>query len=136
MIVGLDTSVLVRLLSGDPRDLAIEALRFLLERQEAGDRLDVSNLALAETYYALQHHYGASKQEALAALRDLLATPGIHCDPGVVELLATPGLEAANPGFVDRLIHGDYLLSGAEQLATFEKAAGKLPGVVVLSASR
>jgi predicted nucleic acid-binding protein len=34
VIVGLDTSVLVRLLAGDPRELALAALAFVLERQE------------------------------------------------------------------------------------------------------
>lgn len=133
MIIGLDTSVLVRLLAGDPRDLAVEALRFLVERREAGDRLTVSELVLAETYYALQHHYGASKRNALAALREFLATSGIDGGGDVAEVLATPGLASAKPGFIDRLIHGSYLRSGAERVATFERAAAKLPAVLVLT---
>lgn len=133
MIVGLDTSVVVRLLAGEPRDLALAALRFLLERREAADRLQVSELVLAETYYALQHHYGVSKRDTLGALRDFLATPGIDGGGDVVEVLATPSLESAKPGFVDRIIHRHYLRSSAERMATFEKAAAKLPKVLVLS---
>lgn len=134
MIIGLDTSVMVRLLSGDPRELAVEALRFLVEHREAGDRLTVSDLVLAETYYALQHHYGATKQNALAALREFLATSGIEGDGrDVTEVLATPRLAAAKPGFIDRLIHAGYLRSGADRLATFERATAKLPGVLVLA---
>jgi predicted nucleic-acid-binding protein len=134
VIVGLDTSVLVRLLAGDPRDLAMAALRYLLERREAGDRVRVSELVLAESYYALQHHYGASKRDTLAALRQFLSTPQIEGQGNLAALLATPDLESAKPGFVDRLIHSNYLGSGAEQVATFEKAAARLPGVVVLIA--
>ena len=133
MIIGLDTSVLVRLLAGDPRDLALEALRFLLEHRAAGDRLWVSELVLAETYYALQHHYGASKRDTLSALREFLATSGIEGRGDAAEVLATPGLTSAKPGFVDRLIHGNYLRSGAEQIATFERAAAKLPSVLLLT---
>lgn len=97
MILGLDTSVLVRLLSGNPRHLALAALNFLIERREAGDSVRVSELVLAETYYALQHHYGVSKRDALAALREFLETPEIEADGDAVELLATSGLESAKP---------------------------------------
>jgi predicted nucleic acid-binding protein len=68
VIVGIDTSVVVRVLTGEPRELALLALDYLLDREKAGDRVLVSDLVLAEAYYALQHHYGASKKEALNAL--------------------------------------------------------------------
>lgn len=132
MIAGLDTSVLVRLLTGRPHDLALRALEFVLERQEAGDVLRVSELVAAEAYYALQHHYGAAKSDALGALRQFLDTPGVEGAGDLAELLATPGLESANPGFVDRVIHGDYLRSGAQQVVTFERATAKLGKVLVL----
>ncbi len=134
MTHGLDTSLLVRLLTGRPRDLALVALSFVLQSQRAGDRLRVSELVVAEAYYALQHHYGVSKKQTLAALRQFCATPGVEAEGDVSKLLATPRLESANPGFVDRVIHGSYRRSGVEQLVTFEKAAKKLPGVLVLSA--
>lgn len=133
MIVGLDTSVLVRLLAGDPRELALAALSFVLERQEAGDRLRVSELVVAETYYALQYHYGVSKRDALAELRQFLETPGIEGAGSLAELLATPGLESAKPGFIDRVIHENYLRTGAQQVVSFEKASAKLPKVIVLA---
>lgn len=134
MIVGLDTSVLVRVLTGEPSDLALVALKYLLEREKAGDRVLVSDWVVAEAYYALQFHYGASKKETLDALGDFLASPGIEGTGEVAAVLATPGLESAKPGFVDRVIHRNYLSSGAEEVATFERAAAKLPQVRVLAA--
>lgn len=133
MIVGLDTSVLVRVLTGEPRDLALVALDFLLEREKAGDRVLVSDWVLAEAYYALQHHYGASKRDTLDALGDFLASPGVEGTGDVQAVLATPDLESAKPGFIDRVIHLNYLRSGAEEVATFERAAAKLPHVRVLA---
>ena len=50
------------------------------------------------------------------------------------EVLDTPGLESAKPGFVDRVIHRGYLGSGGDELVTFERAARKLSGVRVLGA--
>lgn len=49
------------------------------------------------------------------------------------EVLAIPRLESAKPGFIDRVIHRDYLASGAEKMVTFEKAARKLEDVIVLA---
>lgn len=134
MTVGLDTSVLVRLLCGLPENLAVLALRYLRERRRARDRVIVSDWVVAETYYALQYHYQVSKRNALDALRGFLETSGVESSTGVAEVLATPRLESAKPGFVDRLIHHDCRRSGAEEMVTFERAADKLPGVRVLRA--
>jgi predicted nucleic-acid-binding protein len=51
----------------------------------------------------------------------------------VLAVLATPDLESAKPGFIDRVIHRNYLSSGAKEVATFEKAAAKLSHVRVLA---
>ncbi len=132
MTVGLDTSVVVRLLTGEPEDLAGVALRYMMNRRRTGDRLLVSDWVLAEAYYALQHHYKASKKDTLAALRSFLATPGVEGTGDVAGVIATPRLESAKPGFIDRVIHANYLRSGVEEMVTFEKAAAKLPAVRVL----
>jgi len=133
VIIGLDTSVVVRVLTGEPRDLALVALDYLQRRLKAGDRVLVSDWVIAETYYALPHHYGASKKDTLNALRDFLASQGIEGTGEVAAVLTTPDLESAKPGFIDRVIHRNYLRSGAEEVATFETAAAKLPQVRVLA---
>lgn len=133
MIVGLDTSVIVRLLTGEPRDLALAAFGYLLERKKAGDRVLVSDWVVAEAYYAVQYHYGASKKDALAALGDFLASPWVEGTGEAAAVLAIPDLESSKPGFIDRMIHRNYLRSGAEEVATFERAAAKLPQVRVLA---
>jgi predicted nucleic acid-binding protein len=133
VIVGIDTSVVVRVLTGEPRELALLALDYLLDREKAGDRVLVSDLVLAEAYYALQHHYGASKKEALNALGAFLASPGIEATGEAPAVISTPNLESAKPGFIDRVIHRTYLHSGVEEVATLERAAARLPQVRVLA---
>jgi len=49
-------------------------------------------------------------------------------------VVSTPRLAAAKPGFVDRVIHGNYLAAGMDEMVTFERAAAKLPAVRVLTA--
>lgn len=104
MIVGLDTSVVVRLLWGQPADQARVAFDRVAELLAAGTRVQISDLVISETYYALQHHYGSSKADVLDALRDFLATSGVKASGVAAEVLTTAGLATAKPGFVDRLI--------------------------------
>lgn len=130
-MTGLDTSVLLRLLVGEPSDQAKRAQRFLDQLFENGGRAWVSDLVISETYFALQHHYKATKAEALSALRELFEAGEIIGIGAAPEVLKTPNLHSKNPGFVDRLIHADYSKSGG-QMASFEKKAGKLEMTEVL----
>ncbi|MEM7483193.1 MAG: hypothetical protein AAF481_18665 [Acidobacteriota bacterium] len=125
---------MVRVLSGEPQDLAVTALQYLQSRIEAGDRFSVSDLVVAEAYHAFQHHYGVSKKQCLDAFAAFLASSGIEPTGEAEAVLATPDLETARPGFVDRMIHGDYLASGTERLATFEVAAKNLRRTEILMA--
>ena len=131
MTVGLDTSVVLRLLLGQPVDQSQSAVAFLEELVLRGDRAVVSDLVVAEAYFALQYHYGVPKKEALAALRRMFADGEIESQGVAGEVLAAEGLASAKPGFVDRLIQGAYVTSGGS-MVTFEKAAGKLKTVRVL----
>lgn len=134
MKTGLDTSVVLRLLVAMPADLAECALREVLRCQSDGITLHVSDLVLAETYYALQFHYRMSKTEALSVLREFLRESGIDASSATCEILELPDLAEARPGFVDRMIHAGYRTAGCEVL-TFERAARKLPGSRVLTTS-
>ena len=133
MKIGVDTSVVLRLLVGEPAEQAILALETIEGWRKDGASIVVSGLVLAETYYALQHHYLVPKAEALRQLRAFVLSPWIASDEGTVEILKTPRLASAKPGFVDRMIHAEYQQrQSADFMATFEKAAGKLPGTRVL----
>lgn len=131
MKVGLDTSVVLRLLLGQPADQAARAVVLLDELSRGGHHAVVSDLVVAETYFALQHHYDVSKPDALLGLRRLFADGEIEPLGAATEVLAADGLASAKPGFVDRLIHGEYA-GAADEMVTFEKAAGKLKSVRVL----
>ena len=129
--VGLDTPVVLRLLLGQPTDQVARAVAFLNELARKGHHAVVSDLVASETYFALQYHYDVSKQDALRGLRQLFAAGEIKPLGAVAEVLATDALASAKPGFVDRLIHGAYA-DAADEMVTFEKAAGKLKSVRVL----
>ena len=129
MKIGLDTSVVVRLLCGEPKELANDALKLVVKVEEQAGKILISDLVVAESYYALHHHYGISKEDALAALNSLFKWDTVECMGDAAEVLGISNLARANPGFVDRVIHRQYLKGGVDEIATFEKAAKSLPHV-------
>lgn len=132
MKVGLDTSVVLRLLTGEPEAQARRALAEMRALTARGASLLVSDLVTSEVYFALQYHYAVPKSEALALLARFFAESGVHALGASAAVLAASGLATANPGFVDRLIHAEYILFAGEVLS-FEKAAKRLSGVRVLT---
>ena len=123
---GIDTSVLVRLVTGDPpADFArcVERLRALIE--DDGAEILASNQVIGETCVAVQHHYGVSKAAARASLLDALRS-------GLVRPLSGRSVLAAletrsGPGLLDRLIADEYARAGLEVL-TLDRRMAALPG--------
>ena len=131
---SLDTSFVLRLLVAQPLDQYHLAARFLQEQRAAQGALHVSDLVLAEVYFALQAFYQMPKAGALAAIAAFTRHSGVTLTSVARAVLALPNLASAKPGFVDRLIHGTSHAAG-HTLVTFEKAAKKLPTTVVLPTS-
>lgn len=127
---GIDTSILVRLLTGDPEEgfrRCVEALTSLVE--EDGAEILASNQVIGEAYVAVQHHYGIAKAEARAALASVLAS-------GLVSPLNGAGVFAAlqaegGCGLLDRLIADDYRRAELATLTLDERMAA-LPGARLL----
>jgi predicted nucleic acid-binding protein len=121
----------MRLLTGDPPDQAEVAATFLVEATAAGDRLLVTDLVIAEVYFALYSKYKVPKAEALQRLREFVESGEVEAG-AASQVLRTPNLASAKPGFVDRLIHATYSNDQA-RLVSFEKSVNKLAGAKVLS---
>ena len=122
--IGIDTSVLVRLITGEPPDLYAYCLERLGELVADGVEVFASNQVIGEAYVAIQQHYGITKEDARAGLLDAL-TSGI-----VAPLNGRAVLEAldaaAGPGLFDRLIANDYARAGLETL-TLDRSMASLP---------
>lgn len=132
MTVGLDTSFLIRLLTGDPPDQAARAQEALQRCRERGERILVTDLVVIEAYFALQSYYQVPKAEALDALQRVLESGDVEPTGFALEIMrTTPNLAKSKPGFVDRLIHAE-VRSHQGRLLTFEKAAAKLAAAKVL----
>lgn len=121
----------MRLLTGEPHNLAAAARRYMAEIEEAGAKVFVSNLVVMEAYFACQHHYGMPKAAVLDGLLNLLSISTFVVHPQLKSLLSTPDLASAKPGFLDRLILAEATTARIP-LVTFEKASSRLPGVIRL----
>lgn len=130
MSVGLDTSVVLRLLTGLPE---AEGERARTELAAARAPVVVSDLVVAETYFALRHHYAVPHGEATRALHAFLADPRVRSAGVAAGVLADPSsrVPKPRPGVVDRLIHADYRRETLD-VVTFDRDLARLEGVRLL----
>ena len=123
--IGIDTSVLVRLVTGLPPEDYSSCVERLVAMTESDVELFASNQVIGEAYVALQHHYGATGEDAKSALRAAL-TSGLVAPlngSAVLEALAA----SSGPGLFDRLIVDDYARSGLTTL-TLDRKMSTRPG--------
>ena len=132
MTFGLDTSVVLRLLTGQPQDLAARALTRYQDGIAAGDDFCVSDVVAAEAYFALQQHYRKTKEEALEALRGFSSGEGISFSQNFAASINTPNIHKVNPGFVDRMLASGYREQGQITLSC-EKSFRRLADTEVIS---
>ena len=119
--IGIDTSILVRLVTGQPPDLFALCVDRLSALCAADGEIFASNQVIGEAYVTLQRHYGVSKADARVQLRTTL-TSGL-----VAPLNGRPVLDAlaaaGNPGLFDRLIAIDYERAGMDTLTLDRRMA-------------
>ena len=124
---GIDTSILVRLVTGEPAqdyEVAVKQLTKMVENE--GVRLVANNMVIGEAYIALQHHYGVTKPTAKSALHSVLTSglvQPVHGQPTLEALAATKGC-----GLLDRLIAVDYAAAQFDTL-TLDRKMATLPRV-------
>lgn len=132
MRYGADTSIVLRVLTGQPEPLAASVRSRLESLWLGGAAIDVCDLVVSETYFALQHSYRLSKEDALDALVKLAVHPGFRLSRQAVASLRTLNLAKASPGFLDRIIHGTYVTAEDSVMLTCEKDAKRLANVEVI----
>ena len=124
---GIDTSVLVRLVTATPEpdfQRSVNRLRVLIEEDDA--EVFASNQVIGEAYIVLQYHYGTSAADARAALADTLKSGLVAPLNGRSVILSLQSSDG--PGLFDRLIANGYSGAGLETL-TLDRQMATLPGV-------
>jgi predicted nucleic-acid-binding protein len=131
-MIGIDTNVLLRLLTADDARQHQAALAFFRERSPSSPAF-VSAVTLAEMVWVLRRSYRFSIEEICSSLSKILDSDDFVVEAREsVEFIRQDG---ANP---TRL--GDYLVAhlcrkaGCERTVTFDRqAANSVPGMELLS---
>ena len=121
--VGIDTSVLIRLVTAEPTELHAYCMARLNELKREGVRVVASNQVIGETYISTHRHYGGALEKIRADLIEVL-TGGLvepQNGPTVLDVLAASG----GAGLFDRLIADGYTQSGIDTL-TLDRAMSRL----------
>ena len=128
---GIDTYVLVRLLTGVPEaDFTQSVQRLSALVDDEGSAVVASNQVIGEAYIAVRHHYGVTRAEARGGLLDVLRSGLVAPLNGhpILEALETSG----GPGLLDRLIANDHAREDLDVL-TLDKAMATLPRARLLA---
>jgi predicted nucleic acid-binding protein len=123
---GIDTSVLVRLLTGDPPAGFAGTVRALTVLVADDAEIVASSQVIGEAYIAVQHHYGVSKAEARAALLSVLQSGLVAPQNGAAVIVALESPTGC--GLVDRLIADHYRRADLVTL-TLDRRMATLPDV-------
>jgi len=125
MSFGIDTSVLVRLMVGEPAPIAAKARTRLIEAHRLRQPVLVSDLVIAEAYHALKFHYDFDPAEIRTALLAMLTSGLVQPEPGSAALAVLQARLPGKAGLVDRLIQARYEMDGLTTL-TLDKAQAKM----------
>jgi predicted nucleic acid-binding protein len=129
VILFLDTTVVLRLLTGQPAEQADSARRALAA---ATAPVHVSDLVIAESYHALRHHYTVPHARAVQALSLLVNSGDVRVPGHAAAVLSDSASRATSPGLVDRLILAECVANAGE-LLTFDRDLARLPDARLVS---
>ena len=127
--IGIDTSVLIRLVTGQPPDTHAYCLERLNQLVNEGIVVIASNQVIGEAFATIQFRYGMARSDARAGLLRAL-TGGLVAPqngPAVLDVLVASG----RPGLFDRLIAQGYDQTGLDTL-TLDRAMARLPNARLL----
>ena len=100
----VDANVMLRLLTGDPPDLAQRSRR-LAERAERGEvTLRISSIVVAEIVWVLSSFYRYSRTQIAEVLIPLLTTEGILLEEAEQVIAALDRMATANVDFIDAFL--------------------------------
>lgn len=124
-MIGIDTSVVVRYLVGEPQDQAARAAAVIEDETEVG----ISILVIAETAHVLRSAYQLSRADVLDALIEFVSRANLHTlelgKAEVIDALVRARAFASSP-LQDALIAASCRTFGALPVSTFDERFGRL----------
>lgn len=128
----LDTSVLIRHLTGDPADLAVRATAYLRTATE----LLLTDLVAAETIYVLESYCEAPRLQVAESIRALLAMQSVVCVDASLLLRAIEIYETARIDFAEAYLVACAESTGLDRIASFDRSIDRVGTVQRIEPSR
>ena len=125
----VDANVIVRLITGDPPEMADSAARLFQSVDQGALELVLDEVVLAETVWVLSSFYGFSADEIAPILGTLLANDGIVSNEKMELLQALALYEKKNIDFVDALVAVRMLKHGIPEIYSFDKHFDRLKSI-------
>lgn len=134
-MIGLDTNVLARYLAQDDAKQAALATRLIEKELDPTRQGFISLVVVAELCWVLSSLYGATMDELVTTIKDLLNTPRFCMESRDVLQAAIGRFKPSNSrktGLTDALIAEIALSAGCTATMTFDKAAVRAAGMTFL----
>jgi predicted nucleic-acid-binding protein len=130
-MIGIDTNLLIRLAMQDDPVQSSKVDSFLagLSRQEVGF---VSLVTLIESVWVLESRYRLSKVDVIRFVQELLDAPELKLERDAAVSQALQCFKASTADFADCLIERVSQDAGCSHTVTFDIAASKSSGMVLL----
>jgi predicted nucleic acid-binding protein len=124
MTAFIDTNIIVRHLTGDPRDMAGRATRFLAAA--GAHELRLADLVLAEVVYVLESFYKVPRAQVAEYARAIVAFPAIRVDDPAMLLRTIEVYETDRLDFADAYLVAAAERAGVGVVASFDKAIDRV----------
>ncbi len=131
-MIGLDTNVLVRYITQDDKRQAGLA-NSLIESLDDASPGFVTLVTVVELSWVLESAYNFTRQQFAEVMQTLMTVDTIKLDRAAVVASAVRVYAGSKADFSDCLIERLSASAGCEQTMTFDKAAAKMTGMVLIT---
>lgn len=129
----VDANVILRLVTGDPPDMAEQAARLFARVDNGEMEIIIDTVAILETVWVLSSFYGFSPEQVAPVVGTLLASRGVICDEKVELLQALTLYEKKNVDFADALLAVRMMKSGVANIYSFDKHFDRFESITQLN---
>jgi predicted nucleic-acid-binding protein len=132
-LIGLDTNIVVRMMSGDDPE-QVEKVRLFLEARSAHDPAYISAVVLAETIWVLESRLRYSRPAVLAAIDQLLASSDLCIEFGDRLGVLLQDRRSGRIDIADHLVAWSAEAAGCSHTVTFDRRAERaIPSMNLLA---
>jgi len=133
----VDANILLRLLTGEPKDLADRAEGLLRRAELKGLEIVLTPIVLAEVVYVLEGQYGWAREEIADGLEEIVSDSVVRVVEQAVAIRALALYrQHRRLDFADAYL-GAIVESRSDSVAlSFDRDLGRIPSITVISESK